>query len=329
MWRTRSCIGSKSRTTRRTSCRIARILPSRSTRSCSESRRSSSKCMNDSRWAASRPDMHPLELAVLGAMRADHRVHDQPHAEVARRELLGDRVDQERRVVGVRLDDRARHQVAVAIDRRHEHAHDRGVVAPRIDEREGRSDDAEQLVDPARGRGPRRSAGGASSERRQAARRGDPAGRSPRSARPAPRARDGWQVGAWGCTAGSDTFGRLDRSGSVVPSGVEPVRLLIVAGPRGSRACITMRKLGRPPRRRRPGRSARTAASRRSRPPPHPEGRRRAPSPSPSPVAHARSGSSPAVAHPRLHVLGDLDPRHLVVQERRVASRHERAARPR
>ena len=93
---------------------------------------------------------HPLQVTVLAANRADHRVHDQPHTEVPSRELLGDGVHQERRVVGVRLDDGAGHHVPVVVDRRHEDPHGGRMVAPSVDEREGRAHDAEQLLDPAR-----------------------------------------------------------------------------------------------------------------------------------------------------------------------------------
>ena len=50
------------------------------------------------------PGHHALEAAVLAPRRADHRVQEAAERELARRELLGDRVHQEGRVVGVGLD---------------------------------------------------------------------------------------------------------------------------------------------------------------------------------------------------------------------------------
>ena len=146
----RSCIGSKSRTTRRTSCRIAPDPPLEIAAVLLVE--PAIELEMHHRLAVRRVTArhHPLEAAVLVANRADHRVDQQPHAEVASRELLGDRVHQERRVVGVRLDDRAGHHVSVVVDRRHEDPHGGRMVAPSVDEREGRAHDAEQLLDAAR-----------------------------------------------------------------------------------------------------------------------------------------------------------------------------------
>ena len=88
--------------------------------------------------------------AVLGAPRADHRVQQQACLQVAGVQLLGDRVDEERRVVGARLDHGAGDEVAVGLQRRHEHADARRVVAAAVDEGERRSHAAEELRRPER-----------------------------------------------------------------------------------------------------------------------------------------------------------------------------------
>ena len=78
---------------------------SRSARSVSLSRRSSSKCITDSRWLRRGPTASARSRPSSSANRPDHRVQQRRTRQLARRELLGDRVHQERRVVGVRLDD--------------------------------------------------------------------------------------------------------------------------------------------------------------------------------------------------------------------------------
>jgi hypothetical protein len=88
---------------------------------------------------------HPFDPAVLVPRRADHRVQEELHAELARGELLDDRVHQEGRVVRVRLDDRADRPVAV-VGRRNEHADRRGMVGPLVDEPERGGRDREQRV---------------------------------------------------------------------------------------------------------------------------------------------------------------------------------------
>ena len=90
------------------------------------------------------------DAAVLGAPGADHRVQQQASVQVASVQLLGDRVDEERRVVGARLDHGAGDEVAVGLQRRHEDADARRVVAAAVDEGERRSHAAEQLRRPER-----------------------------------------------------------------------------------------------------------------------------------------------------------------------------------
>jgi hypothetical protein len=63
-----------------------------------------------------------------------------------RLELEVHRVEQERRVDGVRLQDRSRRRVPVGLDRRVEHADRHLVRAPAVREIERRHDDARELV---------------------------------------------------------------------------------------------------------------------------------------------------------------------------------------
>ena len=72
-------------------------------------------------------------------------MQEQLHAELASGELFDEGVDEERRIVGVRLDDRADCPVPI-VARRREHADDRRMVAAFVDEPEGGRRDREQLV---------------------------------------------------------------------------------------------------------------------------------------------------------------------------------------
>ena len=91
---------------------------------------------------------HPLDPTALVANRPDDRVDQQPDPELARRELLADGVHQERRVVRVRLHDRADRPVALVGVRGHEHADRRRLVPALVGEGERRGDHREQEVGP-------------------------------------------------------------------------------------------------------------------------------------------------------------------------------------
>ena len=75
---TRSCMGSKSRTTSRTSCRICFTRAASFSRSSSVSGRSTSKCMTDSRWLASRPEstrsMRPSSSRIVPTTGCSNRL---------------------------------------------------------------------------------------------------------------------------------------------------------------------------------------------------------------------------------------------------------------
>ena len=293
MWCTRSCIGSKSRTTRRTSCRIARIRPSRSSRSCALRRRSSSKCISDSRWAASRPAItrsrcpsSARAVPIIGCTSSRT-----PRLRLASSSVTESTRNGESSVfVSMTVPGTS---VAVGLDRRHEDAHARGVVAPCVDERERRAHGAQELLDPAQGQivigQPAEHHAGEREERVAAIRRRgrlDPLGEL---------GEHGMEPSEPGAARrGQTRSGASMWSGSAVPSGVEPVRLIIVAGRDGPRVASRglcpdrLHDVGRPVVAPELGHHVDAGHAL------APQRRRRAPSPSPSPAAHARSGSSPA-----------------------------------
>ena len=83
---------------------------------------------------------------LLVADRPDHRVEQTLDRETARREFLGDRVDEEGRVVGVDLDDRAVASVPVDVGLGVEDADGGRLEAAAVREREGGGGEREQLV---------------------------------------------------------------------------------------------------------------------------------------------------------------------------------------
>ncbi len=120
--------------------------PSRSTRSCSA--QPALELDMHHRLAVRRiaTREHALQAPVLRARGADHRVQQQPRAQLAGAQLLVDGVHEERGVVGAALDDGPRHEVAVGLKRGNENADARGVVATPVDEGEGASNPPEQLL---------------------------------------------------------------------------------------------------------------------------------------------------------------------------------------
>ncbi len=92
-----------------------------------------------------------LQTSLLVARRADDRVQDPAHDQVPSGELLGDGVDQERRVVDVRLEDRARSREPVRRDLGVERADHPRVQPASVHELERGADEAVELL---RGGGP-------------------------------------------------------------------------------------------------------------------------------------------------------------------------------
>ncbi len=88
--------------------------------------------------------LHDAALAV--ALDPDHRVDDESDLEAPCAELLRDRVDQERHVLGVRLDDRADGRVPVSGESGIEHANGERCNAAAVGELEQAHDLAEELL---------------------------------------------------------------------------------------------------------------------------------------------------------------------------------------
>ena len=88
---------------------------------------------------------HARDAAVVVALEPDDRVQHALDADALRDELRAHRVDQERQVLGVRLEHRAGALVAVLGRRRVERAHDDRAVAARGGEVEHAGDLGEQL----------------------------------------------------------------------------------------------------------------------------------------------------------------------------------------
>ena len=145
---TRSCMGSKSRTTRRTSCRISLHARGELLALVVGQRPVHLEVHHRLTVAGIATGEHALDASLRIADRADHRVQQPADDEVASQELFVDRVDQERRVVGAGLDHRTDRLVAVTLDRGVEHPHRRGVGALGVGEPERRRHHAEQRVRP-------------------------------------------------------------------------------------------------------------------------------------------------------------------------------------
>ncbi len=92
------------------------------------------------------PRPHLDEPALFVPDRSDHRVQEPLDREAARGELLGDRVDQERRVVGRDLDHRAVASVPVDVGIGVEDPHGGGFEAPAVGEGERGGGERVQLV---------------------------------------------------------------------------------------------------------------------------------------------------------------------------------------
>ena len=93
-----------------------------------------------------RPGQHLVEAALFVADRADDRVEEALDREAPRRELLRDRVDEERRVVGRNLDDGPVAAIAVVLRIGVEDADGRRLEASAVSELEGGGREREQLV---------------------------------------------------------------------------------------------------------------------------------------------------------------------------------------
>ena len=119
----RAFISAWSCTARRTSPSTARTPSASAASSASGAFLSISKCMTLSRHVGLAGVQDAAQPAVVAALGADHGVDHGAHRVALRGELVGDGVDEERRVLGVRLDDRADRRVAVAGERRVEGAH--------------------------------------------------------------------------------------------------------------------------------------------------------------------------------------------------------------
>jgi hypothetical protein len=83
--------------------------------------------------AASRPDRR--DRTILVALHAHHRMHHHPHLQAAAAQLLADGVDQEGRILRVRLDHGAVRDVAIPLPGRVQRPH-RHVAATAFDEGE-------------------------------------------------------------------------------------------------------------------------------------------------------------------------------------------------
>ena len=92
-----------------------------------------------------------LEPTLFIPRRADDRVQDPPHRQAPRGELLGHGVDQEGRVVDVRLQDRALRREAVGRGVGIEDADDPGLQPPPVDEVERTADETVELLGRRRG----------------------------------------------------------------------------------------------------------------------------------------------------------------------------------
>ena len=91
--------------------------------------------------------MHDPPYAAFGvALGPDHRVVDEPDVEPPCAQLLRHRVDEERRVLAVRLDDRPHGLVPVVGQRRIEHAYRKRRRPPPVGQVESAHDLAEQLL---------------------------------------------------------------------------------------------------------------------------------------------------------------------------------------
>ncbi len=169
-------MGSKSRTTNRTSCRISAHAPLQ-VRPLGIGQQPVDLEMHH-RFAMARvaPRQDPFDLAVLVPHRADHRMQEPGHRETAREELLVDGIDQERRVVGARFDHAAEAGVSVLFLRWVEHPDGPRLDAALVGEPEGGRDDAEEPDRARPRRSPRRSAGAGSSWRTRGGPRGAPRG---------------------------------------------------------------------------------------------------------------------------------------------------------
>jgi hypothetical protein len=84
---------------------------------------------------------------VLVAHRADHRVEEPDDADPARGQLFADGVDEERRVIGARLDDRTGGLISVALAGRVEYPDVELLGATGVGERERRADEPVELLD--------------------------------------------------------------------------------------------------------------------------------------------------------------------------------------
>ena len=132
-------------TARRTSPSTPRTPAATAASSASGAFLSVSKCMTLSRTSASRACRTRRSRPSVAALRADDGVDHGAHRVALRGELVGDGVDEERGVLGVRLDDGADRRVAVAGERRVEGAHG-DVAGAAVGELEQADDLAEQLL---------------------------------------------------------------------------------------------------------------------------------------------------------------------------------------
>ena len=89
---------------------------------------------------------HLDEAALFVSDRADHRMEEALDREPSRRELLRDRVDEERRVVGGHLDDGPVAAIAVVVQVGVEDADGRSLEASAVGELEGGGRECEQFV---------------------------------------------------------------------------------------------------------------------------------------------------------------------------------------
>ncbi len=89
---------------------------------------------------------HARDPPVRVALGSDHRVDPQPHLEVARGERVRDRLDEERGVLAVGLDDRSDGLVAVVGERGVEGPDGERLRAAAVGQLEGAEDLAEQLL---------------------------------------------------------------------------------------------------------------------------------------------------------------------------------------